>query len=261
MRQQGTYVYCLIGARRRPSLKGVPKGLPSAGAVRLVDVSQSGGDGVKRWLVVADVPLNRFNESAINRRLQDIDWVARAALAHEEVVESFVNVSALVPMRLFTIFTNDARALEHIARDRERLQTILQRVAHHDEWGIRVVLDRERAVAPRTPPRRDGGRSGARYLAGKKAIRDATASLAARSREVVSDLYEGLAKQSSLARRRGARELPLEGGPLLLDAAFLVDRSRSRRFRSALSREARRLSGHGYRVTLTGPWPAYSFLE
>jgi hypothetical protein len=216
---------------------------------------------MRRWLVVADVPLKRFNESALNRRLHDIDWVARAALAHEEVVESFVNVPALVPMRLFTIFTNDARALEHIARDRGRLQTILKRVAHHDEWGIRVILDRERAVAPRTAARRGGGGSGARYLAGKKAIRDATASLAEKSREIVSDLYDGLARHSSLARRRGARELPLERGPLLLDAAFLVDRSRSRRFRSVLSREARRLGGDGYRVTLTGPWPPYSFLE
>jgi hypothetical protein len=261
MKQPGTYVYCLIATRRRPSLKGVPKGLPFAGAVRLVDAARSGADGMRRWLVVADVPLNRFNESALNRRLQDIDWVARAAIAHEEVVESFVNVPALVPMRLFTIFTSDKSALEHVAGDRERLQTILKRVAHHDEWGIRVVLDRERAIAPRKTARRSGRGAGARYLAGKKAVRDATASLAARSREIVSDLYEGLARQSSLARRRGARELPLEAGPLLLDAAFLVDRSQSRRFRSALSREARRLGGHGYRVTLTGPWPAYSFLE
>jgi hypothetical protein len=261
MKSKGTYVYCLIAARRRPSLGAVPKGLPSAGAVRLVDASQSGAEGLKKWLVVADVPLTRFGESAINQRLHDLDWVARAALAHEAVVESFVNVSALVPMRLFTIFTNDARALEHIARDRERLQAILKRVAHHDEWGIRIALDRKRAVAPRAGARRKGRLSGAGYLVGKKAIRDATASLAARSRQIVSDLYEGLARQSSLARRRGARELPLERGPLLLDAAFLVDRSRSRRFRATLAREARRLGDHGYRVSLTGPWPAYSFLE
>ena len=150
MKQKGTYVYCLVAARQRPSLRGVPKGLPYAGAVRLVDVSRSGTRGMRRWLVVADVPLDRFSEAAINHRLHDLDWVARAAVAHEAVVESFVDAAALVPMKLFTIFTNDERALEHIAGERERVQTVLKRVAHHDEWGVRVVLDRARAVAPRT---------------------------------------------------------------------------------------------------------------
>lgn len=261
MKQKGTYVYCLVAARRRPSLRGVPRGLPSAGAVRLVEATQSGASGIKQWLVVADVPLNRFNETAINRRLSDLDWVSRAAVAHEAVVESFVKAAALVPMRLFTIFSNDTRALEHIARDHERLQTILKRVARHDEWGIRVVLDRARAIVPRANRTRGTELSGAGYLAGKKAMHDASTALATRSREVVSELYDDLSRQASLARRRGARELPLKGGPLLLDAAFLVDRSRVRRFRSALVREARRLDQDGYRVTLTGPWPAYSFLE
>jgi hypothetical protein len=95
----------------------------------------------------------------------------------------------------------------------------------------------------------------------KKALRDATAELAVRSRTVVSDLYDRLADLASGDRRRGARELPVKGGPLLLDAAFLVKRTDARRFRSALSSEARRLGREGYGVSLTGPWPPYSFLE
>jgi hypothetical protein len=124
-----------------------------------------------------------------------------------------------------------------------------------------VVLDRARATAGAVPrSRKAGAASGATYLTRKKAQRDATAELAVRAREVVALLYDRLAALAADAKRRGASELPGERGPLLLDAAFLVPRSRARSFRATASREARSLAPQGYRVTLTGPWPPYSFL-
>src|SRR5437773_5588216 len=102
------------------------------GRVRLLDVR--GG----RFLVVADAPLERYGEDAINRGLSDLDWVARGAVAHEAVVESFIGASALVPMKLFTIFTSDERALEHVRREAPRVDAVIRRVAHHHEWGVRV---------------------------------------------------------------------------------------------------------------------------
>src|SRR5258706_12966262 len=104
----GTYVYCLIESGRRPILRRVPAGLPGMGRPRLLEVSPG------RHLVVADAPLSRYDEQAINRGLGDLEWVARAAVAHEAMVESFISASALLPMKLFTIFTSDDRALAHI---------------------------------------------------------------------------------------------------------------------------------------------------
>ena len=47
----------------------------------------------------------------------------------------------------------------------------------------------------------------------------------------------------------------------MLDAAFLVAVRTSARFRASVAREARALERHGYRVTLTGPWPPYTFVK
>jgi hypothetical protein len=69
-----------------------------------------------------------------------------------------------------------------------------------------------------------------------------------------------LAARATLARRKAPRELPVQGGPLLLDAAFLVPRRRARSFQSLAAREARSLARLGYGLTLTGPWPPYSFV-
>jgi len=264
--QSGTYVYCLVQAPRRPTLPRSVSGPAGLGRARLLDV------GHGRWLVVADAPASRFGEDAINRRLSDIEWVARAAVAHEHVIESFIGAPAVLPMKLFTIFASDERALDQVQRDRRRIDAVLRRVKHHHEWGIRLVLDRARAIeaagsrpSERTQSNSDTAqprrRAGVDYLKRKKAQRDVNLELSERASERVAELFDDLRRYSRSAKRRVASDLPVKGGPLLLDAAFLVPASRARRFRASAAKQARVLKRDGYHMTLTGPWPPYSFIE
>src|SRR2546428_10768193 len=203
------------------------------GRVRLLDVSRG------RFLVVADAPLDRYGEDAVRPGLSGLDWGPRAAGPRESVVESFIAAAAVLPMKLFTIFTSDDRALEHVQRDASRIDALLRRVANHHEWGVRVLLDRARAA---TPPAVKRGRpavaSGRGYLAQKKAQRDEAAELARHARDTVADLYDRLAKQSGLAKRPTVGELPVQGGPLVPHAAFLVPTTRPRRFHSLAGPQA-----------------------
>jgi gas vesicle protein GvpL/GvpF len=273
MTGSGTYVYCIVADTKRPHAPRTRRGLRGLGAVRLLPVTWNRGGAAKAsgsprprrelemWAVVADAPLKDYGEQAINRGLTDLDWVSRAAVAHEVIVESFSAAPAVLPMKLFTIFTSDERVLEHIIRERLQIQTLLARVKNHDEWGIRVVLDRAYAVAGDRGAARRADKSGAVYLQRKKAQQDASAELAQRSRDVIADLYDRLTQDATLARRRAATELPAQGGPLLLDAAFLVLRSRTSRFRSVVARKTLALAPQGYAVTLSGPWPPYTFVQ
>jgi hypothetical protein len=250
-----TYVYCLVAADRRPTLKGVPRGIAGTGALRLVDVDRG------LWLVVADAPLDRYGSKAIDAKLSDLDWVSRLAVDHEAVVESFIGLKAVLPMKLFTLFSSDTRAVEHIADERRRIDTVLKRVARRVEWGVRVVLDRNKALANRRAAKAAPVSSGLSYLTHKKGERDAAAELATRARTVVVELYDRLSESAALSRRRPPSELPVQGGPLLLDAAFLVPQAKSARFRALAERQADALTRRGYRVTVSGPWPPYSFIQ
>jgi len=253
---KGTYVYCVIGAARRPRLARVRSGLPGMGPVRLLEVERG------LFMAVADAPLDRYGEAAINRGLSDLNWVSRAAVAHEAVVESFISETAVLPMKLFTIFTSDDRAIAHVRAERRRIAAAVKRVANHQEWGVRVVLDRTRATAAAPKKRMSAGaRTGVDYLTRKKAQRDAAVELATHARETVAALYDRLAGRSRLAKRRLASEVPVQGGPLLLDAAFLVPRARATSFQALTARESRSLARHGYGLTVSGPWPPYSFVQ
>jgi hypothetical protein len=124
------------------------------------------------------------------------------------------------------------------------------------------VLDRVSATAAAPKKRVFGStRTGVAYLTRKKGQRDAAVELATRARETVAALYDRLAARSRVAKRRLASELPVQGGPLLLDAAFLVPRARATSFQALTARESRSLARHGYGLTVSGPWPPYSFVQ
>lgn len=265
-RTNATYVYCVIAASRAPVLRGLPRGLAGAGPVRLLELGAEPSrrpQRLRRWLAVADVPLSRYSEEAIQSGLSDLDWVSRAAVAHEAVVESFVAAPGLLPMKLFTMFTSDQRADDYIRGHRRRIDAALARVLKHDEWGVRILLGPASVTAaPRSPQKRSrAGASGSGYLERKKAQRDAGVELAERAREVVAELYDRLAERATLAKRRSVAAMAGQRAVLLLDAVFLVPRTRAASFRTVAGRQARRLKPEGYLISVTGPWPPYSFVQ
>lgn len=274
-----TYLYCLVADSSAPSLSGAPRGLAGTGPLRLLAVAPSldaggaerrdtparrrGGTSIPqgRWLVVADAPVDRYGAQAIERGLRDLDWVGACAAAHEAVMEHFASRTTTVPMKLFTLFTSDARAVAHVQGLARSVEGVIARIAGRQEWGLRLRLDERRATQGRGEPKTGvagRGASGTAFLLGKKAARDARRTLLADARAEADTLFERLAKVADDARRRPP--VTVEGVRLLLDAAFLLPTDRASGFTTLARTAADRLASLGIDVTLTGPWPAYNFV-
>lgn len=260
-----TYLYCLVRDEEAPlraDLDGAPAGVPGATPPRLLAVA----DGI--WLVTADAPLPDYGEEEIGRRLEDLSWVSDRALAHEAVVEHFAGLSgegrtgtgdggrAVVPMKLFTLFASDQRAVDHVAGELPRLRDVLDRVSGREEWGVRVRVDRAKAAEAATEPSGEAMGSGRDFLARKKRLRDAARRTPAEARRAAEGAYTELA-----ARAAAALERPVEAaGSVVLDAAFLVPREAREPFEEVVERAARELAEASCELTLTGPWPPYHFV-
>jgi hypothetical protein len=87
----------------------------------------------------------------------------------------------------------------------------------------------------------------------RRAARDAAAALDQDVRELATTLRD-------VTRDVRYRDDAGVGAPLLLDAACLVARDHESRFRTHVRAKARPLLARGCRVTVTGPWPPYSFV-
>jgi hypothetical protein len=250
-----TYLYCVLKGKGAPL--GSVKGLVGAGRPRQIDV----GDGYH--VVVATVPLALYSAEAIEEQLRDLDWVGRAASAHELVVEHAGQGGTVVPMKLFTIFATDERATEHVRKMKKNLDKVVAKIAGCEEWGLRILFDEagaakakeaQAAKQPKAPV------TGTSFLLRKKAHEEARRRLTSEAKHEVDELFVRLEKTSKSAVRRPPPNREL-AGQVLLDAVFLVPTTRTAKFKKAVAADAKDLAKEGYHVTLTGPWPAYSFIE
>ena len=254
MKEESTYLYCIVRSRKEPRLTKLPDGVPGTGNVRLLDAR----DGLR--MVVASAPRKKFDAAAIEKGLKDLEWVGECAMAHEAVIERFVPVEALLPAKLFTIFFNDASVHAYVSTERKRLEKTLARVAGRAEWGVRLSFDELAAVrrAERDAAKNARGSSGAAFLLRKKNVRDATREAGTRAREHVERVFDRLGMHAADAVRKPPAPQAF-GQRLLLDAAFLVGTDDAAEFRAEAKALAGTLHPLGYRLTVTGPWPPYHF--
>ena len=252
MTAPATYVYCIVSSSR-PLQTTTVTGLPGAGHVRAVEITPG------RYLIVSDAPVEAFGEASLTAKLSDLDWVSRAAVAHEAVSQAFMAADAVVPMKLFTLFSSDTRALEQLRAGWKRVDGVIKRLTRHDEWGVRLVFDPSASLkssAPAAPVA-----SGRDYLLAKRQQNAASSQQATEMRKVAGDVIKSLRALSRDVKKRDVTA-PAEGrGRLLLDAAFLVPRGKAQRFKKSVEARAKKIAASGYALQITGPWPPYSFVE
>ncbi|AKU95002.1 gas vesicle synthesis protein [Labilithrix luteola] len=269
-----TYVYCVVKAAprnptsmsgRAPTVGRLPKGLCGTGKPRILDA----GDGY--YLLVTSAPLSLYGGAVIDAQLSDLDWVVERANEHEALVEHATRLGTVVPMKLFTLFGNDERALTHVRKMKRTLERVVEQIAGCEEWALRVLFDPTRAASAasaETPSKKravhqDRGssdKSGTSFLLAKKAADEERRHAGAHGAEVVEDLYERLESLVRSARTRESANGDL-AEHIVLDAAFLVPHASVRKLVSLVERAAKAIVDDGFDVSLSGPWPAYSFIE
>ena len=257
-RTVAVYLYCVVRAARKPSTASVPPGLQGG------TTPEAAALGAGLWLVTSDVPLDVYGPGRLEPKLQDLDWVAEVAVAHEGVIEHFARMktATVVPMKLFTMFSSRERAIADLSRRRAQLAAVIRRVAGCEEWGIRVTRSSVPPVVARGGrTARAGGdpATGAAFLAARRDARDA--AKAARG-EAAAAAQSAFGRLTHVARDSHVREPGPQGGsnPPILEAAFLVPAKARARFKAEAKRQAAACAAAGADMTLTGPWPPYSFV-
>jgi hypothetical protein len=209
-------------------------------------------------LVVADVAAETYRAEAVEARLTDLDWVGRCGTAHHAIADALLEKHTVAPVRPFTLFSTEARAKETFAGLAEQLRQAFDRVAGKAEWVLRIGHpDPTHTTAANEHDASGAPISGTSFLAQKAAAKRAATELAARVRHDAAAVYRALENAADESEQRAA----VPGSGLLLDAAFLVHTRDFAAFKRLLESEAKGLLRDGCHVSLTGPWPPYSFVS
>src|SRR5919201_2231532 len=133
MSERALYAYCVIPAGERPPLAGLSGVDPASGVELLTHDPLSA--------LVSSVRLEEFGAEALKRNLEDLAWLERTARAHDAVLGRALAGDAIVPMRLCTIFADEAGVRQMLDRERETLLEVLERLHGHEEWSVKLLAD------------------------------------------------------------------------------------------------------------------------
>jgi hypothetical protein len=249
------WMYGVAGA----DLEGLADGVAGVGGALPRAITAAG-----LTAVVGDVGDREYGAAALRRNLEDLDWLARTARAHHAVLEAVAGRGPVVPMRLATLFASDAGVTGTLRERAEDFRGALSLISERSEWGIKgyAIKPADQAEAPARPVAGRAGPAtgpGAAYLQRRRAqltaSKDARSEALASARTVYAEL--GRFAVSSRLYPPQAPDLAGQPAPMVLNAAYLVADERADEFAAVVADLTAR---HRFvQLTLTGPWPAYSF--
>lgn len=256
------WAYCVLRAGE-PLPAGV-SGIAGPGPLERVEARDLAA-------LVSRVPLDEFGAAPLRENLNDLAWLERVARAHEAVLDQALGQSTIVPLRLCTIYESEQSVREMLEREHDSLVQALEALAGRQEWGVKLIVDKDRLAEEARSRSAEAGalgdELGARTGGGAYMLRR---RLERHVREAVDSLGGELAEQVHVQLQHWVDdavilppqnpELSGHEGQMLLNGAYLVDAERVAGLRKLVAELEERHRALGARIELTGPWPPYNFL-
>ena len=254
------YLYCLTPGGCGIQSSGV--GVDGQHPVSVRDCGEIGA-------VLSEVELAEFCGESAEARLQDLAWLGPRVCRHESVIEEFMSRGPVLPARFATLFTSVEGLQQSVLAHREAITGFFAQLGGQQEWAVKGLLDRNSAqrglglslLQAATQEPAPAASPGARYFQEKRIQARSERDLNLRLKEFCRCAAAALGDQSGGFRERKVL-VPVVAGfdaEVVLNWAFLLSPAALVDFRARLDRLNGGEAFPGLTLTLTGPWPPYSF--
>jgi hypothetical protein len=226
--------------------------------------------------VLSEVAREDFCGPAAEQQMQKLAWVAPRALRHEAVVEQVMRYSPVLPTRFGTLFSSQESLARFLDVHLHTIAQFLARVAYHEEWSIKGLLDRtlvgQGLISARLAAQQERLAAlppGTRYFHEQRIRSAAEKELSSWLGETCRQLASDLLKQAS-----DFRDCPLGppqppetsppgrrgGAEVVAHWALLLPRGATAALHLLIDRANAKYTTNGLAFEVSGPWPPYRFV-
>lgn len=252
----GWYVYCVVGADAAgvpPDLEGIDPDHP----VLALDHHELSA-------IVSRVPLTDFGEEPLRQHLSDMEWLEHTARRHEHVLERLAAQATTIPMRLCSIYRDEAGLRRMLDREAPALQQALAHLDGKVEWGVKAFADLQAAAAAAAEDQGASGTGadGTAYMRNRLTERRRRDEVQQELDRACDAIHATLADVAAEAVTSPPQRPEVSGRevPMVLNASYLVAQDARERFHQQLARLGEEYAPLGIELEATGPWPPYNFV-
>jgi len=218
--------------------------------------------------VASRVGLDQFDVKKLQgETAEDIGWLNRVAVRHHEIVRQATKTSAVLPLRLGTIFRSRGSLLAAAARAQETVADFLSTLDDRQEWGVKLYLEKQpvektagRGSSP-SPGHTPRAGAGTEYMNRKRAQLQLRRELRVDLREEIQVVEHQLEAGTDGCCRVRLLSASLSGRPekMVFNAAFLLPPSQVKTWLATVGRVRESVRRKGLLLEVTGPSPPYHF--
>lgn len=247
MADDGYYLYGII--KNKPDINDLP-GIDGRGKVFLVHFDGMAG-------IASIVNLAEFGEVPLKKNLESMDWVREKVLGHERVVEAIMKQATVIPMKFCTIFNSPERIKELLEKKQVFFTKLLEAFSDKQEWGVKAYCRKDQGMAIKPTA------TGREYLLMKKKQYEVSLEYERKVNILVEKIFNKiniLSELSKINRPTPNELLPHKDKEQVLNASFLVRKSKEKQLSVLVDELAGEHREEGLTVELIGPLPVYNFV-
>lgn len=181
----------------------------------------------------------------LTRLLVGLTAIETAGRAHHRVIASLAEESPVLPVRLATVYPDDATVHRKLAQRHAELAVMVESFRGTQEWGLKVYVD------PYGELVEPAGGSGV----------PTPEPLWVQAEACAEEIGQALSDIAVATRRRPAPDprFGADSGWMVLNGAYLLETDRAGEFAEIVASVTAEHAA--LRADVTGPWPPYSFAE
>jgi len=261
------YLYCV--SRKEPDFKdsGLLKQHTKDFGVRVYAISHQG-----LYAVVSEVSEDEFGEEKFKKNLANFEWIKKKASIHEKIIEGVMKESGVIPFKFGTIFNAEDSLKAMLDEHAQDFKVNLKNLEGKEEWGVKIYCDIKRLKAAvikeedgilKIDEEINSSLPGKAYFLKKKKeelIKDAASKKINKYGEACFEILKGLSIEARINKLL-PKEVTEREDDMVLNSAFLVDKTKVEEFIEATDNLRIKYNGEGFSFDCTGPWPPYNFCQ
>jgi len=228
--------------------------------------------------VVSKVSLEEFDSEAIQIKAQnDLNWIKEKAVIHERVIEEAMRkddkILGVIPMSFGIIFKKEAKLIETLDKNYEKIQQALDNIRGKQQWGLKVYLKDKKILEQRIKAVNGIIKEREKEIASlpegmaffmEEDLREIiNREMNKELNDMMDVLFETFKKHAvdSIRNKNLEKELTGRSEPMVLNAAYLILDEKIEGFKKEAKRLKQEFQAKGFYLEYNGPWPAYDFAK
>jgi len=212
-----------------------------------------------------------FGFDAFKSNLKNMAWVEEKVIKHNQLLSDLAFVVTVLPVKFGAVYTSLKAMQATLISSQELFNEQLERVNNGLEWGFKLSYSNELLTTYLMHNDDEvkhhnelslNGTSGQRFLAKKKIDTVIKAAIKREVNLLRNSIYEYSLQHSKNHKilPNTSKELSTKGWINVLNLALFIGRGEHKQIMLFIEGEIKEANDCGFRMELTGPWPAYNFV-